>query len=579
MSYANKNLYDRLVDRHGELKTQRQPYEPCWDEIIDYYRPDIERIERKMGGYEGIDFLGEHMFESTPSWSAQLMAEGWQGYLASRSIDWFKHQLDDMKGINEVNKWLQLFDEYMYSVYKNSTFYENLGDFCLDGVTVGSPVMIIEEKQFSDKIYNHVPHPAERFLGQNAFGETDTLHLSRERTVKEAFELYAKFQNVKEETGTVRRKANENFSSALMQDWREGHYSQKRTFIRCYHYFMDPIFEGLTGKDKPFAPWMCYTLELDNDKKKVCKTEPYWEKPFIDWPYRKRSNRAYAVTPAWLSYYDALSLQDAREGVLMAGKLINRPPMWLPGYMKKNLELYPEGMNFFKNKQEYELKPEPIINVHGNSYPIGKDMEGVIKEDVKRWFYVDFFLMLQRWSTEQKAPPTAYHIMKMLGEKAILLAPRIGNFTRRLEEIDTRMIGIEERAGRIPTPPPIVMEMSNGKLKPEFIGPLAQVQNQYHETARMENTMIQVQPFLNLDPLSARMIKAEIAIERILESNRFYQDAITSQEEYNEIKAAIAQQQELQQGVQLGTEVAKALPGAGKAIEKNSPIVLLTGAA
>lgn len=571
MSYAQKSLYDRLIERHGELQTIRQPWEKCCDEIINYYRPDIKTFEKR--GSNDIELLGEHMFEGSPAWASRLMSEGWQGYLVSRSIEWVKHQLLDMKGIDEVNKWLQDFDDYMYSVYKDSTLYDNLGSYCRHGVTVGSPVDVIEENERTGRIHHYIPHPAERFLAQNGFGESDTLHLATKRTVKQAYELYA-------DKGIVDGKStrtNKAFSDGLQHAYKEGKFTDEREFVKCFHFYLDPIFEGLPLKDKPTAPWMAYTLEKDNNKKEVCKIERYWSKPFVDWPYEKEPSEVYGRTPAWYCYWDTKSLQDAREGILMAGALTTRPPMWIAAFMKKTIELFPEGLNYPKTQQEYDMMPKPIIT--GEGYPIGKDMEDQLRQAVERWFHVKFFLMLSQWSMEQKSPPTAYHIMHMMGERAVLLAPRIGNFTRRLEEMDDRMIDIEDRAGRLPEPPPIVMDLSNGKMKPEFIGPLAQVQQQYHETRRMEATMMQIQPFLTIDPLSARKIKAEVAVEHILEQNRFIQDAITSEEEYKEIVKAVAQQQMMREGAQLGTEVAKALPSAGKAIEKNSPIALLSGAA
>lgn len=577
MSYLQKTLYDRLVMRYEQLRSIRQPWEGPCDDVIDIFRPDMVRFNQH-DNVDNIDLfsMGENIFEGTPPWSARLMSEGWQGYLVSRSIEWVKHQLQDLKGVDEVNKWLQEFDEYMYYVYKESTMYDNLGAFCRHGVTVGSPVDVIEEHPRTGKILHYIPHPAERFLGQNAFGETDTLHLLRDRTVKEAYELYGNSKREVTDSGTKMSRGNDAFSDSLTNCYREGQYNQKFKFVKCFHHFLDPIFEGVTGEEKPRAPWMGYTLQLDNNKKKICKIEAYWSKPFVDWPYEKDPAMAYAMTPAFYCLPDSVSLQDAREGVLMSGKLANRPPMWALASMQNTIELYPEGLNWPKNEQEYNMIPKPIID-NPRAFPIGIDMEHILRENVERWFHVKFFLMLSQWSTEQKSPPTAYHIMHMMGERAVLLAPRIGNFTRRLEEMDDRMINIERDAGRLPEPPPIVMEMSSGRMKPEFIGPLAQVQAQYHETRRMEATMMQIQPFINLDPLAARKIKAEVAMEHILEKNRFIQDAITSQEEYDEIKAAVAQQQELREKVQLGTEIAKALPSAGKSIERNSPIQLLSG--
>jgi len=572
--YSDKPLYDRLVDRFKELEKIREPWESPCDDIIDIFRPDIVRFSESKD--RNIELLGEYMVEGTGAWSARLMAEGWQGYLVSRSIEWFQHVIGDLhlKGNDDVNKWLQDFDEQMYSAYADATFYESLGSYCRHGVTVGSPVVIIEEDERTGKVYDYVPHPAERYLGQSAFGETDILCLMRDRTVKDAYELYGKPQRKTSEQGTKVRRGNDAFSTSLENSYAAGQLDEKFTFIKMFLFYLDPIFEGV--KERPSAPWMAYTIEIDNDKKKICKIERYWTKPFIDWPYEKDPSEVYARTPAWYCYYDTKSLQEARQGLLMAGSLSTRPPMWIGAFLKKNLELFPEGMNFFAPAQS-EMIPKPIIT--GENYPIGKDMEDQLRAAVERWFHVRFFLMLSQWSEQQKAPPTAYHIMQMAGERAVLLAPRIGNFTRKLEEIDNRHVDIEQRAGRLPEPPQIVLDESEGKLNPEFIGPLTQVQQQYHSTRRMSNTMMQIEPFLNIDPLVRHKIKAEIAVERILEKNRFIQDAIASDDEYKKIIAAIAQMEQERQGIDVAERAADAVPKLSKPVESGSPLSLITGAA
>ncbi len=578
--YQDKNLYDRLVDRFGELEKIREPWETPCDEIIDIFRPDLVRFADSKDGDRNVELLGEHMFEGTAAWSARLMSEGWQGYLVSRSIEWFQHVIGEthLRGNDDVNKWLQDFDEHMYSAYGDSTFYESLGSYCRHGVTVGSPVVVIEEDEQTGKVYDYVPHPAERYLAQNAFGETDTLYLKRERTVKEAYELYAKKSRVVLENGSKIMRGNDAFSTSLQYSYNAGQIYEKKTFIKCFHFYLDPIFEGLMDNtEKPTAPWMAYTLELGNDKKKICKIERYWTKPFIDWPYEKDPAEVYARTPAWYCYYDNSSLQESRQNLMMAGSLATRPPMWIPAFLKKNIELYPEGMNFYANSTNREDMPKPIIT--GENYSTGKDMDDRFITSVERWFHVPFFLMLSKYSFEQKAPPTAYHVMQMAGERAVLLAPRIGNFTRRLEQIDNRHVDIESRAGRLPEPPPIVMEESEGKLNPEFIGPLTQVQQQYHSSRRMGNTMMQIEPFLNIDPMVRHKIRAEVAVERILEKNRFIQDAIVSDDEYKKILQAFAQAEQERQAREVASQAADAVPKLSKSAEEGSPLAMIAGAA
>ena len=87
-------------------------------------------------------------------------------------------------------------------------------------------------------------------------------------------------------------------------------------------------------------------------------------------------------------------------------------------------------------------------------------------------------------------------------------------------------------------------------------------------------------PILEIDPMARHKIKADKLVEFLLEEAKFPQDLINDDDEYQDIINAIVQQQMQEKMVEMGTNVAKAVPSVSKDVEPNSPIAgLLEGAA
>jgi len=580
--YKDKTLYERMIDRHGTMKNMREPWEKDSDNIISIFRPDLVRFSRKdMDTKRKI--LGANIHEGTGPWAVRLMADGIQGNLVSQSIDWIRYQVeeDHLRGNDEINKWLQDLEDHMLSVYRKSNFYESLGPYCRHGLTVGSPVILPEYDEKTGRIKCIVPHPAERFLMQNVFGETDVLHFRSEWTIRNAVHKFGK----------------ENFSETIQNSYENGRDDEKVTIIRGIYYYLDRIFKDLPDKQlkvteneassseeqsyttfKPRWPWVSIYIEEgkpdDRDgTKEPLKIEGYWSKPYSVWHYEKDHNEVYARTPAWMAYYDVMSANQSRKSLIMAGQKSVERAWWVPDWLKTKFKTYPRGMNWFSPGQATLGKPEPLdekIN-----YPFGVDLEERFVKTIERWFHVRMWMMLSIWSEEQKAPPTATQINQMMGEKSVLLGPRVGGFTRNLEEIDSRFMDIEDRRGTLPVKPDILLEESSGEIRPEFIGPLAQTQKQYHSSRRTQTALAEAEIIFAADPLVRHKIKWEVLLERTLEENKFFQDAIRSDDEYQEILNGLAQQEAIKEGIAMGGEVAKAIPSVSKDIEPNSPLALL----
>lgn len=586
-SYEEKGIVDRILDRQTYVEHIRQPWETDCDNILEMFRPDMVKFKNKQGE-TAQRILGAKIYEGTGPWAMGLMSDGIQGHLVSRSNEWFRYGMDQrqFKGVDEVNAWLQALEEHMYSVYRKSNFYDALNPFCRTGVSVGSPVILPEQDKYENKINCIVPHPVERFYMQNALGETNVLHLKSDWTVRNA----------------VQEFGVENFSQSVRDNYNNGDDGQKVTIVRAIYFYMDRIFdkfpkfepgwndnleEGTEGNPikslgKPNKPWMSFYVEsnaegdMNRGMKKPLKVEGYWSKPDIEWHYEKDMREVYARTPSWYAYWDVKSMSANRKTMLMSGQRQVEPAWWVPSWLRGEFKTYPKGVNWYDPANREDI-PKPLME--RSNYAPSADLEDRMKKAVERWFHVSMWHMLTRWAEEQKAPPSATQVIEMAGEKAVLLGVRMGRFFTALEQMDDRFVDIEQRAGRLPEPPDIVLELSNGKITPEFIGPLAQIQKQYHSLRRTQTVLAAAQVVFDLDPMVRHKIKAEVVMEHLLEENKFYQDAIRSDDEYKEILAAIAQKEAMEQAVQMGTEVAKTIPSVSKDVEPNSPLALIAGSA
>lgn len=585
-SYKEKNLYERIIDRHDEMVRDREPLEEDCDKIISIFRPDLVKFSRRTEGPKGI--LGANIHEGTGPWAARLMSDGLQGNLVSSSIKWLRYTMADLrfKGVDEVNQWLQNLEEHMLSVYRepNSNFYAAMGPYTRHGITVGSPVVLPEYDKTSGKIQNIIPHPATRYFKQNRFGVTDVLHLEHEWTIRNAVQTFK----------------YENMSKDVQYAYDQG-TNGKVTIIRGLYFYLDRIFKDLPDEkgdeytviegDKentyktftPRWPWVSIYVEKGRsgdteNPKKPLRIEGYFSKPFIIWHYEKDQSEIYSRTPAWFAYYDTKSANNIRKSIMMAGQKSVEPAWWAPDYLKGILKTYPRGINWFSTAQA-NMKPEPLGEKI--DYPFGFEIEDRFAKSVERWFWVRMWTMLSVWSEEQKAPPTATQIIQMAGEKAVLLGPRVGPFLQALGEWDTRIMDIEDRRGRLPESPDEVLELTRGNIKvdPDWIGPLAQVQKQYLSIRTVESAMVSLEQVARIDPMIVHKVKAEELAEYVLEEHNFPQKFIRDSEEYEDIKSAIAQQAMLEKNVEMGVEMAKAVPSITKDVEPKSPVAGLLEAA
>ena len=562
--WEDGNLFERIMIRDGEMVDERRPYEDDFEDIIEIFRPGLSEFEDTADKKRIRD-----TFNGTPASALRVMSDGMQGSIVSRSIDWLKYTMPqpEFKGVDEVIAWLQATEDHMLSVYARSGFYPCLGPYFRGALSVGTPAIISEENMGTGKIECTVPHPRENYFRFDSFGVPVQYHRRFKKTLTQL------------QIELKERDIDVSAMSHTTQTAIKGGKNTDIEILQVYYREDDPIFDGLKvsgefGDIKPSRPWRTYLLELPaksdvKGNKIPFEAAGYWARPHAVWRYEISTDEIYARTPAWFSLHDARGEITASKTLMEAGEGYVRPQYFASQDMRQRIRRKPGSTTYATSDQSF-VKDMPQA---GKNYPIADKERDRIVANVERWFDVPFFLMLQRQLVSGGSPPTATQIIGAQGEQALLRGTNIQRVVNdALTPIDDRFFSIELNAGRLPEPPDIILEMTDGQVDAEFIGPLLQAQKKAFAVRRFLEGKGIIDGFVETWPELKHKIESEGFMERTLEAAGFDMQSIRSEDEFREILEGIAQREREQQALEAGTQIADAVPKLSKSVEPNSPI-------
>ena len=366
MSWQNKTLYDRIVDRWKEQDNDYAKMNYNRAAITALFRSD-ELIEVSDKG----ELLGQNIYNGAGPWYSRMMATGFQGSLVSKNIAWIRYQMSQygLKGVDELDIWLQDIKDYMTDVYNRSNFYDVQPQFTHDGITTGSPLMFAEENILTGKTMWMPQHYTKVRLFYDKYNEVEGVIVKdRNWTAKHIFDT---FVGEDDEKGTKRRK---KLSMEVNRALDAGKLQEEFTIYRATFKVTDPIWDGKDQNafKKPQGDWSwlsVYMLELstsDVDKRNTPLNENMgdFSQPFAYWNFDKKPWEVSSRTPAFYAIWDCMGLQQIHKNYLEDIQYANRPAIYALKSMENRLKLSPEG-EMFVSDDEYERPPKPIDRVAG----------------------------------------------------------------------------------------------------------------------------------------------------------------------------------------------------------------------
>ncbi len=580
--WSKQNLYDRIVDRWKERDGEYDRANRNRGIVTQYFRSD-ELIDTDRAG----ELLGQKIYNGSGPWYSRTLATGFQGALISKNIPWFRYMMEqfELKGIDQLDIWLQQVKDHMANAYQLSNFYDVQPQFTHDGVTTGSPLLFGEEDVLEKRtIWLPQHYNTVRIYYDKENRPEGVITMDKTWTAKKIVDEF-----IGDDTAKRKAKLNQSINHA----YEQGLMNEKFTVYRATFKANDPVWDGEDFK-KPNTDhlWLtAFFAELtDADGKK--KDQPLNEnmgdftQPFSVWNFDKKPWDTTSSTPAFYALWDNLSLQQIDKNLGEDAQYRVRPAMVVKNSMGNRLQLGPEGI-LRVSDEEYDRPPKPIDRV--GDLNISVELMDKKEDALKRWFMVDLFQMFSQLAIDKNQPVSAQQIWRMAGEKSTLLSPAVETHSRYLETIDERMVDIEARAGRGPFAPDVmenitdivVSNLPNASkvgVRPVFIGQLAQAQKASQALEPITTSLEAIAPLVELFPdLPQLMIREYDTANDIFEALDFPQKNINPQEEYEEGKKALQQARAQQAQAELAIEAAKASKDVSGEVHENSILAGVTG--
>lgn len=561
----------------------RQPYEYMVDEIIRFVNHGRRKIDddntttQSASNYNKGKRTGEDVYDGTALSAANLAADGIHGYMCSPSIHWFDLTLpgklsfsrtSTMRQWNdkrldqypEIKVWLDDSEEVLYPVFRRSNFYDFHPEFTKEGITIGTGTAIIEEDVKSQKIVFTLPHFRECYIAENQFGIVDTLYRKYKLTLRQLVQKFGKDKIF-------------SLNPSFEKQYEKNQYDEKEiihaTFPRSDY---DP--SKLDGKNKPVAS---FWLLREGNKGKIIEESGYWEIPTVSWRWRKNSDELYGRSPAWDAYVDICKGNAQAQTNLVAGHKMADPPMQAPSDLRGKVNKNPGGWTWIDGAVTKDRIAVPMMT--GIQLPYAIDQQERTDKSIREHFHVDFFLMLNQ-AAFNKVPLTATQVVGMQGEQAAVLGTRIGRHqSEGLNPIMDRVWAIELRAGRLPMPPQILMDLGGGQnIEIDYLGPLSQAQKL--TSIQSIRAGIEIAREFAATPgmeYSIDIIDADKTLTEALNVVGFPAKCLRDQGNVEQVRGLRQEKREAEENLQAMGEMAKAGQRLTRKVEKGSGIDMLTG--
>lgn len=167
----------QLLKLWGDLKNTRSHYEAGWKEITRFCSPDRDFWTDVKENATG---RPNQIYDGTPLSALSLLANGLQGYMASKATKSFKVALDSHRTLRykpydgRMRQYMQDLDDVFYWMIDRSNFYDAANEAFMVGGSIATMSMYVDLVPGEDRIVNTVMHPHRVWIAENDARKIDT---------------------------------------------------------------------------------------------------------------------------------------------------------------------------------------------------------------------------------------------------------------------------------------------------------------------------------------------------------------------------------------------------------------------
>ena len=542
----DKKLVKFITTRQTALERIRSPYEAMWKDIARFVSPDRDIWD--TSSKEWMHAAPTAIYDGTPLSALNLMANGLQGYMASKSTKSFKVKLESFRTLSQqpyegrVRQYMQDMEDVFYWMIDRSNFYDNIHEVFMNGGTFATSVQFMERPAGSDRILFIAEHIKNCWVAENLNHEVDTVH---RKILIAARDIVKRWPNA----------VDDRFKKAAKDAPFKEHEVLHAVFPR-----EDRDFSKIDNRNKAFA-----SVWILKEGQVLLEESGFETNPFVVWRWSTAAGSTYGWGPSHNAMADILRSNQVSKSLLKAAQRQVEPPLNVPQEGIFDIDLTPNGMNPYSDPRKV-ITP---IQTTGN-YPIGIDREQALQQAIKEHYFVDMFLMLNQ-VVGKTTDRTATEVLEMQSEKAAIM----GTITARIESeqfdpMFDRMFEIAAQAGWLPPPPPEMYEMLGAQeLRIDYVGPMSQLQQRFYSQQSVDKPMARLMSYAEAFPVIMDLIDGEKLGRRIIGDSALPQDIVRSKRDTKQIQQQRAQMQQEAMQSELAAQQAQAVRNVSEANMEN----------
>jgi len=221
--------------------------------------------------------------------------------------------------------------------------------------------------------------------------------------------------------------------------------------------------------------------------------------------FYRRFDTVWGISPGMKALPDVRMLNAKAKTQMRAEMKLTDPPVAMPdNVFLAPLNANPRGTNYYQADAMTRDSIFPIMN-YGNPN-IGKESLLYSQERVRAQMYTDVFQTFQNLGKQMNNP----EVFERIAEKLTLLGPAVGRFLNLNDNVLHRTIGMLDRRGMLPEPPPEIIEDPSYEI--DYISTLAKAQRN-GELQALQNAMIVVGNMAQFSPEVLDKIDADAGVD------------------------------------------------------------------
>ena len=548
-SVEEENLARMYIQRFDKFKGDRGTLEQNLQDVCERVLPRKSHITMTMIKGKKRD---PRIYDSTAVFANQYMASGLMAHLTPPNQKWFalKAKKKELNERENVRRWFMKVTTILHEELAASNFQNEINELYLDIGWNGTPCMEVKRgKRSLFNFKNH--HISEYVICEDSDGYVDTILRKFKYTARQAVQEF-QFKN-------LGKDVQDAYAEPKDRD-------KEFEFLHVIHprEEFDNTYPALKSR-QPIA-----SLYIDVKAKKIVLEDGYYEMPKMTPRWVKMSGDPYGRSQGMFALPEIKSanFNEKQMGIALEKEIsptILAPDDGFVGTVRTSAN----SIMYYRKTLQGDNKPEPF-KTNANLMWV-KDMHESKKQDIKKAFYNDLFVML----TEQTKTQTAYEIAQRIEEKWSMIVAPVGRLNSELNNpMIIRMLGIAARAGALPPAPP---ELIGQEYEIEYVSKLA-LALKLLEVRSLANGIDVLAPLVEVSPDMVDNWNTDEIARGVPERLGWSESWIRDVDERDEIREARFLQQQQEKAAMAALEAAKSAGQLGKKIEPGSILSEAAGA-